>query len=82
MAKFKDNRITIEDEDGNEHLVDVLFTYDNEQRGKQYVFFFNPDNEEEIMVMSYNEQGDLFELDDEEFAEAEEVLAAYEDGLE
>ncbi len=79
MAKFKDNQITIEDDEGNEHLVDVLFTYDNEQRGKSYVFFLNPDNEEEVMVMSYNEEGELFQVDDEEFEEAEEVLAAFEE---
>ncbi len=79
MAKFKDNQITIEDDEGNEHLVDVLFTYDNEQRGKSYVFFLNPENEEEVMVMSYNEEGELFQVDDEEFEEAEEVLAAFED---
>lgn len=79
MAKIKDNQITIEDEQGNEHLVDVLFTYDNEHRGKSYVFFVNPDNDEEVMVMSYNEQGELFEVDDEEFQEAEEVLSAFEE---
>ena len=79
MAQLKDNQITIEDEQGNEHLVDVLFTYDNEQRGKSYVFFVNPDNDEEVLVMSYNENGELFEIDDEEFQEAEEVLAAFEE---
>lgn len=79
MAKMQDNQIVIQDEDGNEHLIEVIFTYENEHRNKKYVFFVNPDNEEEIMVMSYDENGELNEIDDEEFKEAEEVLSAFED---
>lgn len=79
MLDLKDNQITIMDEEGNEHLIDILFTYDNEQRGKSYVFFYDPNNDEEIMVMSYNENGELFEISEEEFKEAEEVLAAFDE---
>jgi len=79
MAKMQDNQIVIQDEDGNEHLIEVIFTYENEHRNKKYVFFVNPDNEEEIMVMSYDDSGELNEIDDEEFKEAEEVLSAFED---
>ena len=79
MAVLKDNQIIITDEDGNEHLVDVLFTYENEHRGKKYVFFLNPESEEEVMVMSYNDEGELEDISDEEFEEAEEVLGAFEE---
>ena len=79
MAKYKDNQIIIQDDEGNEHLVDVLFTYENEERGKKYVFFLNPENEEEVMVMSYTDEGELEEISDEEFEEAEEVLGAFEE---
>lgn len=75
----KDNQIVIEDDQGNEHLIDVLFTYENEERGKKYVFFLNPDNEEEVMVMSYTDDGELHEVSDEEFEEAEEVFGAFEE---
>lgn len=79
MAKFKDNQIVIVDGEGNEHLVDVLFTYENEHRHKQYVFFVNPENDEEVMVMSYTDEGDLEAISDEEYEEAEEVFNAFEE---
>ena len=79
MATLKDNQIIIEDSEGNEHLVDVLFTYENEHRHKNYVFFLNPENEEEVMVMSYAEDGTLEQISDEEFEEAEEVFNAFEE---
>ena len=79
MATFKDNQIIIQDEDGNEHLLEILFTYEHEERNKKYVFFFDPTNEEEVMVMSYNDDGELFEIEDEEeLKEAEEVFEAFE----
>ena len=79
MAKMQDNKIMIQDEDGNEHLIEVIFTYENEHRNKKYVFFLNPTNEDEVIVMSYDDNGELNEIDDEEFKEAEEVLSAFED---
>ena len=80
MAKLKDNQIIIEDDDGQEHLMEILFTYDHEERGKSYVFFFDPDNEEEVLVMSYNDEGELFPIDDdEEYEEIEEVFNAFEE---
>ena len=32
-----DNKITIIDDQGNEHLMQILFTYDNEERKTSYV---------------------------------------------
>lgn len=79
MADIKENQLVIEDDEGNSHLVDILFTYENEQRGKKYVFFVSPNSEEEIICMSYDEQGELHDISDEEFEEAEEVLASFEE---
>ena len=80
MAKVKDNQIIIEDDGGQEHLMEILFTYEHEQRNKKYVFFFDPNNEEEILVMSYNDEGELFPIDDdEEYDEIEEVFNAFEE---
>ena len=80
MAKVKDNQIIIEDDDGQEHLMEILFTYEHEERNKKYVFFFDPNNEEEILVMSYNDEGELFPIDDdEEYEEIEEVFNAFEE---
>lgn len=78
MAEFKENKIIIYDEENNEHMMEILFTYEHEERKKKYVFFYEPGNEEEITVMSYDDEGNLFPIeDDEEYAEVEEVFNAY-----
>ena len=80
MAKVKDNQIIIEDDDGQEHLMEILFTYEHEERNKKYVFFFDPNNEEEVLVMSYNDEGELFPVEDEdEYEEIDEVFNAFEE---
>ena len=80
MATIKDNQIIIQDDDGQEHLMEILFTYEHEERNKKYVFFFDPENEEEVLVMSYNDEGELFPVDDEEeYDEIEEVFNAFEE---
>lgn len=74
-----DKTITVIDGNGNEHLMEILFTYDNEERGTSYVFFFDPSDPDEIISMRYTEDGELEEIDDdEEYAEVEEVFNAYE----
>ncbi len=75
-----EKKITVYDSEGNEHLMELLFTYDNEQRGTSYVFFFDPSTPDDILVMRYNENNELEDIDDEEeYAEVEEVFAAYEE---
>lgn len=77
-AKFDDD-IVIYDEDGNEYLYKILFTYVNEKRNTEYCFIYEPSNEEDIIVMKYNEENELFLVEDEEeLDEAEEVLEAYQ----
>lgn len=76
--EIKENQLVVTDSEGNEHLLNILFTYDHEERNKSYVFFYDPSEEENIMVMSYTEDGELEEItDDEEYAEIEEVFNAY-----
>ncbi len=72
-----DNTLIIKDDEGNEMVMNILFTYENDENHKKYVFFYDPTKEEEIICMGYDEQGNLMELSDEEYDEAEEVLNAY-----
>lgn len=75
---IKDNQMTIINENGEEVLVNILFTYNNEERDVSYVVFYFPDDEENVMALRYFEDGRLEEIDDpDEFAEVEEVLNAY-----
>lgn len=71
--------MVITDEQGNEHLVEILFTYHSEERNKDYVVFYELDNPEEVMAMAYNENNELEEISEEEYDEVEEVLNAFQD---
>jgi uncharacterized protein YrzB (UPF0473 family) len=61
----------------------ILFTYENEKRGTNYVFFYDEENDEEVMYARYYEDGTLEYVEDEdEIAEVEEVFATFEAELE
>jgi len=80
MNQLSDNEIIIYDEEGNEYLMNILFTYENEERGAEYVFVYDKNQPDDIIVMRYNEEHELFEVtDEEELKEADEVLAAFEE---
>lgn len=74
-----DTQIIIINEQGEEVVKEILFTYFNEERNKNYVFLFDKDNEDEVDAFIYNEEdGTLSEIeDDEEYNEVEEVFNAY-----
>ena len=74
-----DDEIIITTDSGEEKVMKILFTYESEQRHKQYVFLYEKDDENNILVFSVNEKEDALEEieDDEEYAEAEEVFNAY-----
>ncbi len=75
--------ITITDEEGVERTFVILFTFTNEKRGANYVFFYDEENDEEVMYARYYEDGTLDYIEDsKEISEIEEVFAAYESELE
>lgn len=58
MAELKDNQLVFVDENGNEILCDIIFTYDSEEFNKSYVFFApvgssDEDGKVEVGVASY-----------------------------
>ena len=78
-----EKKVVIEDEDGKEYEVEVLFTYTNDERNTKYFFFYDPEDEDNVMVAKYFDDGHLeFVDDEEEFKEAEEVFYSYLDDLE
>ncbi len=80
MEMLNDNQIKIYDDEGNEYIFNILFTYENKERNAEYAFIYNPETPDDIIVMRYNEEGELFEVtNQEELDEADEVLAAYEE---
>lgn len=90
--RISDQQLTIIDEQGNETLCQILFTFESEEFNKKYVLFYpietEEDDEEHIAVMaaSYTEEeggvGQLHEIEDEaEWRYLEQVLADFEDSL-
>ena len=78
MDLLDEKQITIMDEDGNQRVMEILFTYEHEERGKKYVFLYEKDNPDDIIAMEYNDEGELFEIEsEEEYAEVEEVFNAF-----
>ena len=77
--ELDENKMVITDEDGNEHLVEILFTYHSDQRNKDYVVFFEDEDSNDVMAMAYTDDGELLPISDEEYSEIEEVLNAFEE---
>ncbi|CAG9619425.1 DUF1292 domain-containing protein [Sutcliffiella rhizosphaerae] len=84
-----EQHITVVDEDGNEQLCEVLFTFESDEFGKSYVLYYpvgseDDDNEDiEIHASSFtpsdsNEGGDLEPVEtDEEWDMIEEMLNTF-----
>lgn len=84
-----ENNITVVDENGNEQLCEVLFTFDSEEFGKSYVLYYpvgaedNDDEEIEIHASAFipsedNEDGELMPIEtDEEWNMIEEMLETF-----
>ncbi|MBQ8292830.1 MAG: DUF1292 domain-containing protein [Bacilli bacterium] len=92
MSELKplDQQLTIIDEEGNEILCQILFTFESEEFKKNYVLFYplEGDDEDEdnvtVMAASYEEGedgiGELKEIEtDEEWDLIEDVLGQYEE---
>lgn len=84
-----ENNITVVDENGNEQLCEILFTFDSEKFNKSYVLYYpvsdNEDDEIEIHASSFvpsenNEDGELSPIEtDEEWDMVEEMLNTFLD---
>jgi len=76
-----DKQLIIEDEDGKRYVREILFTYESAERKAKYVFFFDPEDKAgEVQVLRYADDGSLEEIiDDDEYAEVEEVFNSYSD---
>ena len=66
--------------DGRQLTFKVLFTYHSEEFEKDYVFFYEENDEDNIIVYSYDDSNTLYEIEDEEeYKELDEVLQAYDE---
>ena len=80
MIEIKnDNDMVITGEDGEEHLLKILFYFHHDDRNKDYYFLYEENNPDEIMVLASSDGESLEELDEEEFDEAQQVFDAYQE---
>ncbi|MDL2211613.1 DUF1292 domain-containing protein [Erysipelotrichaceae bacterium OttesenSCG-928-M19] len=85
----QDNIIILEDEHGNAKEFTILFTYESEETGKKYVYYYDSaiEDEDEDLVMNvsiYDDDNNIFFIEsDEELAQLEEIYNAFiaEQGL-
>lgn len=75
------NLFTIIDEEGVSHEMEIILTFDNEETGKSYVLFTDPNDEEgSVYCGTYTEDGDIEQLGEDaedELNMCEEVLGAW-----
>ena len=76
-----DNEIMLTDENGVEHVMKILFTYENEERHKMYAFLYKEGDEENVIPVSVNEKDSSIEVidDEKELEEVEEVFNCFLD---
>lgn len=73
------NKMTITDETGQEREVEIILTFENEEKNKSYVLFTDPQSEDgDVYAYSYDEDGNMVEIEDEdEWNMCQEVLGAF-----
>lgn len=71
----------VHDEEGNEKRMEILFTFDDEDHGKKYVVFMDPEAEsEEVFASAYDDAGNLIPVEtDAEWQMIEEVIGAFQE---
>ena len=81
---MEDNKLVMIDENGNELLAEIVFTFSSDKTGKNYVVFAV---EETISAAVYKEDdnahGKLFPVEtDEEWHMIEDMISAYVEDME
>lgn len=77
---MEDNKIYITDENGKEIEMNILFTFDANE--KNYVICFEDGKEDEVYPFTYDDDGNLYVVEDEEELNMiDEVVASF-DGIE
>lgn len=81
---LESNIMYVEDENGKEKEMEILFTFDNEAKNKSYVVFQDASGEnDEVFASCYDDDGNLTPIEtEEEWNMVEEVLGAFMEGNE
>lgn len=71
-----DNKIVITDNNGEENVFKILFTYEDEENGNKYVMYYSEEDDEQIFASRYDDDDNhLYDIEDPaEWERLEEVL--------
>lgn len=75
---MKEDSIYVIDDNGKEIEMKIYLTFD--ANGKNYVVVYEEGNDKDLYSFTYDDEGNLFAVDDvEELEMVEEVVSAYEE---
>ena len=80
MNEEKFDTIEVEDENGNKNNLTIYFTYHSDNFDKDYVIFYDPEDQDSLLACSFDEEGNLFEIEsEEEYKELDEIIDEFQD---
>ena len=80
MNEEKFDTIEVEDENGNKKNLTIYFTYHSDNFNKDYVIFYDPEDQDSLLACSFDEDGNLFEIEsEEEYKELDEIIDEFQD---
>ena len=80
MEKKINNVLFVNTKDGKRLTFRVLFTHHSDTFNKNYVAFYNEDNENDLLLFSYDENITLYQVKtDEELEELNAVLQKFDE---
>jgi len=63
---MEENKIIVTDENGKDYEMTILFTFEDEENTKKYVFYFDEKVDDgEIFVSQFTDTGELFPVEDD-----------------
>lgn len=74
MEINKEHQITITKDDGSEVFMEILFTYEDSDTEKTYVLYFDPSTPDEILASRYDDTGNLYDLEGDEYEKISAIL--------
>ncbi len=73
-----ENKLTVIDDAGTETELRILFTFTYEETGKKYVVT-EDESGENVMGFRFDDDGNLFNIDEEEMEMCQEVLDSFDE---
>ena len=76
----EDNKIIFVDDKGQKTTLNILFTYKNDERNREYVLFYDEMNPDDIIAGYLSDDNEILDIeDDDEYDELEEVLKSFQE---